>query len=99
MILPPMPGVVITWPQLPCQAWDVTILDADTERDWSSVTLNVTVVVQPGHPVYADLLMFTDAEGNPMAHVGPTQLTPDGKSYATGTFRFRVVEMRLKASP
>lgn len=96
MAVIPNPPIAITWPRSPRKPWRVLIHDMETGREYSSVTLAVTVMVDPTGGVNAELLMLTDAFGNIAGNDTPTALlTEDGGGYRKDTFYFPVAQMRL----
>jgi hypothetical protein len=96
MLLPARPAVIITWPSRPKGCWQFTVHDAATGRDYSPVTLTATVTVSPVGAMQAELLMITDANGDPQTNDGPTLLTDDGTDYRRATFTFDVAENHVR---
>lgn len=92
-VLPPRRNVIITWPAHGGHGWRVDVADALTGQDISSMVLSVNVLVEPKGGIEAELLMITDAQGNPS---NQATLLPDGSGYHMGSFRCGVAGMRVK---
>lgn len=104
--------VIIEWPaprgkdgdprMMP--AWDISVLDAATGRPIITVEkLTLPAVTADASSfVTADLVMFADAEGNPLMPSGEPGgmefcLDDEGKA-RTGVFTFIVAEMRVRGN-
>lgn len=94
-------NIIITWPQ-PSPAGSlhgmgITLTDAETGEDIQTVTaLRVVLHADAQDLVWAELEMFTDADGKP-AYSHPLH-TVDGEP-VRGTFPFLVSEMRVAPRP
>lgn len=93
------PRVIVTWPRYGRHGWGLRIVDADTGRDYSPVTIAAAVTVDPKGGIHLDALMITDEDGNPQANEGPTILIEDGNGYRKAGFMFAIVEMRVEPEP
>lgn len=88
--LPVVGEVIIEWSY---KLDVVRIVDAATGEQVGHLVTDMFLHVKPLRPVYADLVMCTDAEGD--WHIDRAVYDPESKSHYSRVFRWRVIEMNV----